>query len=143
VTSPNFYDASSTALLASTVYRISLLWSYHHNLPLAERCRETLFSSSDPSSSTSSLNFSTALENMDHFTPDGYLSPVVDPHSYGFQGNVSAEGQAFVIELQSAWRDWVLDGAKGANGASPTASKIIAFQTATWIGAAIGIGLIL
>jgi len=80
---------------------------------------------------------------MDHFTPDGYLSPVVDPHSYGFQGNVSAEGQAFVIELQSAWRDWVLDGAKGANGASPTASKIIAFQTATWIGAAIGIGLIL
>jgi len=80
---------------------------------------------------------------MNHFTPDGYLSPIVDPHSYGVQGNVSAEGQAFIIELQSAWRDWVLDGANGVNGASPTASKVVAFQTATWIGAVLSIGLIL
>lgn len=80
---------------------------------------------------------------MNHFTTDGYLSPVVNPDSYGVQGNVSAEGQAFIIELQSAWRDWVLDGAKGANGASPTASKVTAFQAATWMGAALGIVLIL
>ena len=145
VSSPNFYDASSTALLASTVYRISLLWSYHHNLPIAERCRQVLFSSvSAPSSSASGLNasFSTVLANMNHFTPDGYLTPVANPDSYGIQGNVSAEGQAFIIELQSAWRDWVLDGAKGANGASTTLSKGAALQTTTWVGVALAVWFI-
>ncbi|KAF8635336.1 hypothetical protein AX15_000455 [Amanita polypyramis BW_CC] len=121
VSSPNFYDAASTALLASTVYRISLLWSYHHNLPLADRSRQVLFSQmstfNSSSNSTSNSNFSTALADTNHFTPEGYLRPVVDPHSYGVEGNVSAEGQAFIIELQSAWRDWLADGAKGANAA--------------------------
>ena len=146
MSSSNFYDASSTALLASTVYRISLLWSYYHNLPIAERCRQTLFSSAGATpESSAGLNasFSTAFANMNHFTPDGYLRPVADPDSYGIQGNVSAEGQAFIIELQSAWRDWVLDGAKGANGASATLSKgTMALWTATWVGAALAVWFI-
>lgn len=79
---------------------------------------------------------------MNHFTPDGYLTPVANPDSYGIQGNVSAEGQAFIIELQSAWRDWVLDGAKGANGASTTLSKGAALQTTTWVGVALAVWFI-
>jgi len=54
---------------------------------------------------------------MLHFTSDGWLTPVVDPYSYGAQGSNSPEGQAFTLEMQAAWRDWVADGAKGANSA--------------------------
>lgn len=49
-----------------------------------------------------------------------WLTPVVNPHSYGVQGRESPEGQAFVVEMQAAWRDWVNDGSKGANGALKT-----------------------
>lgn len=157
MSSSNFYDAASTALLASTVYRISLLWSYHHNLPIAERCRQTLFSPFSPPPPASDFNtsFSTALANMNHFTPDGYLRPVVNPNSFSIQGDVSAEGQAFIIELQAAWRDWVSDGSKCASGscglskgstASPkssaTLSKGTALQPAAWIAAALTVWLI-
>lgn len=104
VTAPgNFLDASSTALLASTVYRLALLRKVYTHLPMAEKCRQAL----------SSSNSSTTLK---HFTSDGFLTPVVDPDSYGMEGNQSAEGQAFVVEMQSAWRDWVAAGSKGADG---------------------------
>lgn len=48
---------------------------------------------------------------------NGWLTPVVNPDSYGAEGSESPEGQAFVVEMHSAWRDWVADGSKGANGA--------------------------
>lgn len=41
---------------------------------------------------------------------------MVNPHDYGVQGNISAEGQAFVIQLHAAYREWVQAGSKGANG---------------------------
>ncbi|KAH7922253.1 hypothetical protein BV22DRAFT_1094989 [Leucogyrophana mollusca] len=132
-----FYDASSTALLASTVYRLSLLWNTHTYLPLAEQSRKALsapfgaeisitttpsktsITSSAPSSTSSSPPSSTSsTPNMLHFTSEGWLTPVVDPYSYGSEGQNSPEGQAFVLEMQAAWRDWVADGAKGANGSS-------------------------
>lgn len=107
VTAPgNFFDASSTALLASTVYRLSLLWGEHSHLPLAERTRKAL-----------SATANNGTSDLAHFTSDGWLTPVVNPHSYGQEGSKSAEGQAFVVEMQAAWRDWVADGSKGANGA--------------------------
>ncbi|KAG5733865.1 hypothetical protein E4T56_gene9199, partial [Termitomyces sp. T112] len=104
----NFFDASSTALLASTVYRLSLIWGTHTYLPYAERTRKALSAPNTNSSSNSTL---------EHFNVDGWLTPVVNPNSYGEQGSESPEGQAFVVEMQSAWRDWVADGSKGANGA--------------------------
>jgi hypothetical protein len=91
---------------------------------------------------------------MNHFTPDGYLRPVVNPNSFRIQGNVSAEGQAFIIELQAAWRDWVLDGSKCASGScglpkgsttspksSATLSKGMTLPNAAWIGAALTVWL--
>ncbi|KAG5339433.1 hypothetical protein C0989_004266 [Termitomyces sp. Mn162] len=104
----NFFDASSTALLASTVYRLSLIWGTHTYLPYAERTRKALFAPNTNSSSNSTL---------EHFDVDGWLTPVVNPNMYTKQGSESPEGQAFVVEMQSAWRDWVADGSKGANGA--------------------------
>lgn len=60
------------------------------------------------------LSGATHAAGLLHFTADGWLTPVVDPYSYPDQGQDSPEGQAFVISMQAAWRDWVADGAKGA-----------------------------
>ena len=108
--SSTFLDASSTALLASTVYRLSLLWGVHTHIPQAEFARQSL---STPGSTSGLLRF----------TENGWLTPVVDPYGYPDQGQDSPEGQAFVISMQAAWRDWVADGAQGANG-SPRSTDL-------------------
>jgi hypothetical protein len=77
----------------------------------AERVMKTLFSSSSSSSSSS------PFENYTYFTSDGWLTPVVNPHSYGQEGSQSPESEAFVLQLHSAWKDWVADGSPGGNGA--------------------------
>ncbi|KAG2043990.1 Six-hairpin glycosidase-like protein [Suillus americanus] len=127
-----FYDASSTALLASTVYRLSLLGNIHTYIPLAEQARKALLASAGtivsvtttsttPAPSTASTALPATGTTMPglllHFTPEGWLTPVVNPYSYDEQGSNSPEGQAFILELQAAWRDWVTDGAQGANSA--------------------------
>ncbi|KXN84655.1 Lactam utilization protein lamB [Leucoagaricus sp. SymC.cos] len=125
----NFYDAAGTALLASTVFRGAVLLNQFTHVPAAERIRMTLFSpSSSPlsSSSTSSLGTTTSstatppslFDNYAHLTTEGWLTPVVDPYSFGQQGSKSPESEAFILQLHSAWRDWVTDGARGANSGS-------------------------
>ena len=44
---------------------------------------------------------------------------MVDPYDYPKQGQNSPESEAFVLEMQSAWRDWV-----GAGPATPAASNL-------------------
>lgn len=127
----NFYDASSTALLASTVYRASLMLNQHTFVPYAEKSRRTLFGS------TSALPTSNATASFDayqHLTSDGWLTPVVNPHSYGFEGNESAEAQAFVVQLYAAHRDWILNGSKGENSAKSLAVSGHAVAVAALIG---------
>ncbi|KAJ7449823.1 Six-hairpin glycosidase-like protein [Mycena latifolia] len=151
-----FYDTASTSLLASTVYRVSLLWNDHSHLPNAEKCRQALFASgssgttsaSQSSSSTISSKASSstvrsssvsasatspapsasastaALADLVHFTSDGWLKPVVNPHEFGSEGSQSPEGEAFVLELQAAYSEWVAGGSVGANAARRTASSM-------------------
>ncbi|KIM37398.1 hypothetical protein M413DRAFT_448466 [Hebeloma cylindrosporum] len=109
----NFYDGSSTALLASTVYRASLMLNQHTFVPYAERSRRTLFNSTSFPTSNATASF----DGYQHLTSDGWLTPVVNPHSYGQEGSKSAEAQAFVLQLHAAHRDWVLNGSKGENSA--------------------------
>lgn len=101
----NFYDASGTALLASTVYRLALLRNEWHYLPQAENSRSQLFA-------TQSGNDSALV----HFDDDGWLTPVVNPLSFGEEGSQSPEGQAFALMLHTAWQEWVDNGSVGANG---------------------------
>jgi hypothetical protein len=49
----------------------------------------------------------------DHITSAGWVTPVVDPEQFGIQGNQSAEAQAFVLDMQAAWQDWLNAGSKG------------------------------
>jgi len=73
-------------------------------------------------SSTSALptsNVTASFDGYQHLTSDGWLTPVVNPHSYGLEGNESAEAQAFVVQLHAAHRDWALYqyGSKSENSA--------------------------
>ncbi|KAK0188297.1 hypothetical protein F5146DRAFT_660942 [Armillaria mellea] len=90
----------------------------------AERSRTALYASgttstfslllSSTSTSTSTAPASTSTSGYEHFTSDGWLTPVVNPHSYGVEGSDSAEAQAFVLLMQSAYEEWVADGSQGS-----------------------------
>lgn len=56
-----------------------------------------------------------SIVNLDngHIDSDGWLTPVVNPHSFGNEGEHSPEGQAFVLMMQAAWSDWEAAGAPG------------------------------
>ncbi|KAH8105379.1 Six-hairpin glycosidase-like protein [Cristinia sonorae] len=111
-----FPDAASAALLASVTYRHALLNKVHKNLPSAEQSRLAI----------SSKNFDS----------DMWLQPVVNPHSFGQAGSKSPEGQAFVVEMQAAWKDWIAVGAPGANAAG---RAVVGAGWTLWAGA-LGVG---
>ena len=145
--SATFDDASGTAILASTVYRLALLEGVHTHLPAAERSRTALSAPASSSSSSSSSgspsststapapsSTSSSTTGLAHFTADGWLTPVVNPYSFGREGSRSPEGQAFVVEMYAAWRDWVEAGAPGANAA-------VGVRVGGGGGAGVGVGV--
>jgi hypothetical protein len=46
------------------------------------------------------------------------VAQVVDPYDFSQQGTFSPEGEAFILEMEAAYRDWVSGGKKGS-GAGP------------------------
>lgn len=109
-----FADAASTALIASATYRHALLNNVHTNLPHAEQSRLALVSPAMTPSNSS----------LAHFDSNMWLTPVVNPHSFGQEGSKSPEAQAFVVEMQAAWKDWVAAGSPGANDAARSSGSI-------------------
>lgn len=43
----------------------------------------------------------------------------MDPLSFGIQGTSSPEAEAFVLLLESAWRDWVIGGGASTTEVDP------------------------
>ncbi|KJA16234.1 hypothetical protein HYPSUDRAFT_147994 [Hypholoma sublateritium FD-334 SS-4] len=129
----SFYDAACTALLASTVYRAATLLNQNTYIPKAEASRATLFSTN---ATAPTSNATTTLAGYQHITSDGWLTPVVNPHSYNLQGSESPEAQAFVIQLYAAHRDWVLATSKTST--SPPSLKHLGGKN-MW---AIAVGLV-
>lgn len=81
----SFADSASTALLAATTLRYSLLTSDSKHDAAALQALELAFSSIDE---------------------DGWLLNTVDPESWttsSTDGSYSAEGQSFVLLLAAAW----------------------------------------
>ncbi|EMD35968.1 hypothetical protein CERSUDRAFT_115919 [Gelatoporia subvermispora B] len=178
--SSTFQDAASTALLASTVYRLALLGGVHTHVPLAERCRQALSaplnnstssasssqaavqrrqastSSTDrpgpsaahsPSSSSvshspssSSSAAPSATQSLAHFDGAMWLTPVPNPDAWSEAGQHSPEGQAFVLEMYAAWRDWVAAGAPGANTAFALRAGGVGVLISLATGALLGVG---
>ncbi|KAJ8483299.1 hypothetical protein ONZ51_g4792 [Trametes cubensis] len=86
--STSFADSSSTALLASVTYRMATLTSDNSHIPAANKAYNLIKSSVDS---------------------NGWLRNTVDPETFNTPskpGEHSPEGQAFVILLQSAYRDY-------------------------------------
>lgn len=99
----NFPDAAGTALLASTVYRYALMTGDVTHISSAEAIREELARRDGG--------------GYVHFSPEGVLRPVVNPHDYSKQGDASAEGQAFVMMLDAAYGEWRAKGGVNLNSA--------------------------
>lgn len=82
------------------MYRLALLASVHDHIAQADASRTTLFAQSSNGGYV-------------HFDGDGWLTPVVNPYAYHEQGEKSPEGQAFVLQLHAAYRDYAEAGQKG------------------------------
>ncbi|KAG8937365.1 hypothetical protein FRC00_006483 [Tulasnella sp. 408] len=94
-------DCASTALFAATVYRAITLYEPDHYgdiVDAAERAREALY----------------ANNGTTYFDQEGWLHPVVNPNSFHEIGAESPEGQAFVLQMDNNWREWVNQGSKSA-----------------------------
>ncbi|PPQ94912.1 hypothetical protein CVT25_004397 [Psilocybe cyanescens] len=135
--SGNFYDAACTALLASTVYRAALVTKDASHIADADRTRATLFSTN--TSQPASSNSSTSLDGYAHLTTDGWLTPVVNPHSFGEQGKESPEAQAFVVQLHAGYREWVTGGSKVHNSAMRSGHVSISVMWLTLLLAGLGL----
>ncbi|KAF7795945.1 hypothetical protein EIP86_007113 [Pleurotus ostreatoroseus] len=84
-----FADSSSTALLAAVTYRYAALTGDVSLVPAANRVLNLIRLSVDA---------------------DGWLHQTVDPETFdtpSLPGQFSPEGQAFVLLLHAAWRDFV------------------------------------
>jgi hypothetical protein len=75
---------------------------------------------------------------MVHFDADGWLTPVVDPSSFGRLGSKSPEAEAFVLMMQASYRDWAQAGYKGVNAGARTETPL---SLATLL--AVGVALVL
>ncbi|KAG9075342.1 hypothetical protein FS749_012997 [Ceratobasidium sp. UAMH 11750] len=86
--STTFADTASTALLAATTYR------------LATRLPKTNLTFALAAASKARTLVAQSID------ANGWLTNVVDPWNYPVRGNQSAEGQAFVLCLEAAYRDY-------------------------------------
>ena len=65
----------------------------------------------------------------DSINEDGWLLNTVDPETFStpsLPGSYSPEGQAFVVEMYAAWRDWSALGSPGKNGAAAAHVSVVA-----------------
>ncbi|KDQ10691.1 hypothetical protein BOTBODRAFT_36004 [Botryobasidium botryosum FD-172 SS1] len=85
----SFAESSATALFAAVIYRLAAITpSAGVFLPYAEKARKLIARS---------------------ISPDGYLLNVVNPNDFALRGDISPEGQAFVLMMEAARRDYLAD----------------------------------
>ncbi|GAA5831677.1 hypothetical protein JCM11251_000791 [Rhodosporidiobolus azoricus] len=105
----SFSDAAGSALLAASAYRLAQLNSTavpYNTLQHAATIR--------------------AAVNGKVSTSSGWLAPVVNPLSFKERSSTSPEGQAFVLLLQSAWRDYLSSSSSLASSLEPVIRRVIA-----------------
>lgn len=129
----NFPDASGTTLLADTVYRTAVENDKYDHLPFAERIRNELLSTTSDSD--------TGFDGYKHFTKEGWLTPVVNPHTFSAPGEESAEGQAFVIMMHAAWKRWEDVGGPGIDGKKRKNGAVERPLSLGLVAGAVGLGL--
>ncbi|GAA5837983.1 hypothetical protein JCM11251_006816 [Rhodosporidiobolus azoricus] len=130
-----FADASSTALMIASTYRLAALASEHSELSSSAPSAQAL-------STAESAYLTLTSGSGDHISSSGVLSPVANPMEYSSQlqnvdsdggGNISPEGEAFILNMEAARRDFIQEGGKvstdareveGGNGTGRTAGSV-------------------
>lgn len=67
---------------------------------------------------------------------------MVNPDAYGSEGRESPEGEAFVLQMQEAWEEWVRAGSVGANGAVGMRRGGVGVGVVYGIAVGVGVGLV-
>jgi rhamnogalacturonyl hydrolase YesR len=92
----SFADSSSTALMAAVTYRLaSIIPQAIRLVPYADKARKLIGASIDA---------------------NGWLTQVVDPYAFSKPGTTSPEGQAFVLLMEAAHRDFLENGSDPIHG---------------------------
>lgn len=130
--STTFADGASTAMLIANTYRLALVADVY----------SSALSSVAPagrSLTAAEASYQALTANNRHISPDGVLSPVTDPLSFKWEleaGQVSPEGEAFVLLMEAARRDFIANGGKvdssGGNADSDSSSSGTRTATAGW-----------
>lgn len=89
-----FADSSSTALLAAATYRLAT------HLETSKTGSQVNMTWALAAASRARTLVSRSIDS------DGWLTNVVDPWNFPVRGTKSAEGQAFVLSLEAAYRDY-------------------------------------
>lgn len=145
--------------MAASIYRLATLvdWgagSLKHNSGLAKSVRSVVVTAETLRKELFKTN-SSSQSGLDHFTAQMALTPVVNPHEYGRELllpatteaasvnttssdglSESPEGQAFILELQAAYEEWVARGEPGKNSAAGRGVASLLLVTATGMSVA-------
>ncbi|GAA6035489.1 hypothetical protein JCM8097_000277 [Rhodosporidiobolus ruineniae] len=103
----SFSDASGSALLAASAYRLATL--------------NSTAISQDTLDSAATIR---AAVNGKVNTQTGWVAPVVNPLSFKDQSSTSPEGEAFVLLLQAAWRDYI-EASSASSGPLSALSQLV------------------
>ncbi|GAA5869292.1 hypothetical protein JCM3774_004195 [Rhodotorula dairenensis] len=134
--STTFADGASTAALIASTYRLA---------QVADVYSSALGSSLGPATgslSAAEASYQALTANNRHVSSEGVLSPVTDPLSFKWEleaGQVSPEGEAFLLLMEAARRDFIANGGKvdsseGNADSSSSATRTVAVAIATgWL----------
>lgn len=90
--SSTFTDTASSSLMASAALRLATMGLNDDYVEFAEQIHSTVAAN--------------------HINSTGYLTGAVNPLDFGVQGTESPEGQAFVVLMQSAYKEYIDGGGK-------------------------------
>ncbi|KAJ9103744.1 hypothetical protein QFC21_002204 [Naganishia friedmannii] len=107
-----FEDTAGSTLLAAAAYRLATMNLTTAHVDFANQIHSTVAAR--------------------HINSTGYLTGAVDPLNFGKQGTYSPEGQAFVLLMQVAYKEYI------ASGGNDKTSAAMRLMSAGWMG---GIGV--
>ncbi|KAJ9120031.1 hypothetical protein QFC22_002928 [Naganishia vaughanmartiniae] len=93
-----FEDTAGSTLLAASAYRLATLNLTTAHVDFANQIHSTVAAR--------------------HINSTGYLTGAVDPLSFGKQGTYSPEGQAFVLLMQAAYKEYIASGGEDKTSAA-------------------------
>lgn len=105
--SSTFPESSSTAIMIANTYRLALVADLYASAASPPASR---------SLAAAEASYQALTANNRHISTRGVLSPVTDPMSFTRQlesgEEISPEGEAFVLLMEAARRDFINNGGK-------------------------------